>query len=311
MTGVGNSNHLKQYVLVTSIKNEEANLSKLISSVVNQTHKPAVWVIVDDGSSDGSPEIIKDAREKHEWIQSIRLNETVRDVGVHLAGVIKEGFDFAIKYCNDRGIDFDYLGNVDGDLQLDQTYFENLISEFEKDRKLGITSGSEWVFDGTRMLQRKIRLPYGGAPLFRKTCFEDCGGITLSYAWDSVMNVKAELRGWDAKRFDDVRYIALRDGCDAEGLWKGFIQRGESDYFLGFNPLHSIAKSMKLPFLNWFNTIRRPYYISIAYLYGYFSSLITRRDRIKDNEILAYYRYTRSRQVIQKCFNGLSTMFKK
>ena len=101
---------LRGYILITPVKNEEKNLSHLIRSVINQTIKPSLWVIIDDGSADNTPNMIKKAREEYEWIQSIRLDSTVRDRLLHLANVVKKGFDFALEYCRNNGINYNYLG---------------------------------------------------------------------------------------------------------------------------------------------------------------------------------------------------------
>lgn len=302
-------NSTMKYILTTPIKNEEASLPKLIESIINQTIIPVLWVIIDDGSSDATPGIIESARQKYEWIQSMRLNNAPRDVGIHLSEVIRKGFETAIDYCRQENLDFNFLGNVDGDLYLEEAYFEKLSTHFRDNPNLGMASGGEWFFFGDKMVNRKMDRPYGGAPLIKKECFEDCNGIPVSYAWDSVMNVKAKLNGWITMSFDDAKYFSPRVGCNAEGLWKGYIQRGESDYFLGFNPFHALLKSLTLPFLKYWSTMRlRPYQISIAYLYGYNRSLILGKRQIKDREIKLYYRYARSTEVYHKYFNILKTI---
>jgi len=219
----------RQYILITPIKNEEVNLPKLIHSIVNQTLKPVLWVIVDDGSVDSSPTIIKDAiKEYGNWIRYIRLESNGRDLGLHLAQVIKKGFDFAVEYCKKNQISYNYLGNVDGDLMLEHTFFENIVKEFEKDPKLGIASG------GTVFIIKNREIPGEGLPpdepsgghmVIRKKCFEECGGIPISYAWDSVLKAKARLRGWKTRRFEENIAIEMRGAGSAEGYWKEFIQK--------------------------------------------------------------------------------------
>ena len=94
----------RRYILVTPAKNEGKNLPNLIHSVENLTIKPILWVIVDDGSTDDTPEIIKEAKKKHEWIQSIRLEEHPRGITFHYPYVCKKGFDFATEYCKKKSI---------------------------------------------------------------------------------------------------------------------------------------------------------------------------------------------------------------
>jgi len=288
---------LKQYILITPIKDEEKNLTELIQSVAGQTIKPIFWVIVDDGSTDRSPEIIEEAQKKYEWIQSIRLNGGVRDSWLHLADVLKKGFDFCFEYCKNNGIDFDYVGTVDGDVILEEAYYENLLKKFEEKQRLGIASGRTWILDGNQMIYMKDYLP-GGVKVCRRKCFEDCGGIPLSSAWDTVLNTKAKLKGWDVRQFDEIRQFSVRFGCSAEGLWKGYKEHGKSAYYLGFNFIHAIVKGLKL-------MVEKPYYIGIAYLYGYFGSLMLRKRQIDDKEIKYYYRYTRPKEMIRYYFDKM------
>ena len=273
-----------KYILVTPCKNEGTNLPNLIRSLTLQTRKPVLWVIVDDGSTDRTPEIIEEAVERQNWIKGIRLDSNNRDLGLNLTQVVKRGFEFAIEYCKNNGIDYKYLGNVDGDITLEHTFFENIIKEFENDPKLGIASGGTNHIVGDRVIHAKLRddEPSGGHMVIRRECYEDCGGIPLSYALDSVLKAKARLRGWKTRRFETAIATEIRDVGSAEGYWKGFMHDGRSDYYLGYHPVHVVIKGMKF--------CKRPWYGGIAYLSGYLNSLIRRKDRIADDEVKIYFR---------------------
>jgi len=294
---------LRRYILTTPVKDEEENLPGLIKSIVEQTVRPHLWVIVDDGSTDNTPKIIKEAIKKHEWIKSISLEEGIRDRGPHLANVMKKGFDFAIKYCKKNGIVFDYVGNVDADVILEDSYFEKLLKKFENNPKLGIASGGLWLINGNQTIYMNNRFPDGGDILYRKKCFEDCGGIPLTDLWDSVLNVKAKLRGWEVKRFDDCKAFVMRGYCYADGLWKGYKKIGESSYVMNYNLFYVMVKGLKLLF-------EKPHYIGIAYLCGYLSSLILRKEQINDEEIKYYFRHIRPREIKQYYFDILKNKLK-
>ena len=274
-----------RYIVITPCKNEGANLPDLIKSVVAQTVRPVVWVIVDDGSADDTPNIIESAMETQDWIQSIRLDSAVRDLGLHLAGVVKKGFDYAISYGKENELEYDYLGNLDGDLTLPPTFYENLMIEFEKYHRLGIASGGtkHIIGDRVRYANLSVNEPSGGHMLIRKECFEECGGIPISYSVDSVLKARARIRGWKTRRFEANVATEIRDVHAAEGYWKGFIYSGRSSYYLNINPLHVIARIVMYSF-------RKPYYIGIAYLVGYFGSVMRREKRIDDEDVKRYFR---------------------
>ena len=273
-----------QYILVTPCRNEEENLPNLIQSVAEQTIRPVFWVIVDDGSTDRTPEITKAAEEEYDWINSIRSNSAKRDLGVHLASIVRKGFDFATEYCKKSGIAYGYLGNVDGDLTLEHTFFENIIKEFENNPKLGVASGGTNHIIGDKIIHAKLREdePSGGHMLIRRECFEVCGGIPLSYAMDSVLKAKARLKGWSTKRFEENIATEIRDVGSAEGYWKGSVHSGKASHYLNIHPVHVIGRSVKYSF-------KKPHYMGIAYLVGYLSNVIRRERQIDDEEVKGYF----------------------
>jgi glycosyltransferase involved in cell wall biosynthesis len=273
-----------KYILLTACKNEGGNLPHLIDSVASQTVRPALWVIMDDGSTDNTPQIIKEAKEKNDWIQSIRLNSNKRDLGLHLSCVLKKGFDYAISYCKEKELEYNFFGNVDGDLTLEKTFFENLINEFAKDPRLGIASGGTKHVIGNRIQHAKLSVnePSGGHMLIRRKCFEECEGIPISYSNDGVLKAKARLKGWKTIRFEENLATEIRDvGC-AEGYWKGFVQHGEIYYYLGHNPLHVLVKVFMY-------SVSRPFYGGIAFIVGYLYSIVHRKERLRDIELRRYY----------------------
>jgi glycosyltransferase involved in cell wall biosynthesis len=289
---------LRKYIVVTPCRNEEKNLPNLIQSMVAQTIKPVLWVIIDDGSTDGTPEIIKESVKKHNWIQSIRLDSSKRDLGVHYADIVKKGFDFAIEYCAKNEIEYWYLGNLDGDLTLPSTFYENLMIEFEKDPELGIASGGTEHIVGDRVIHANLRIdePSGGHMLIRKRCFEECGGIPLSYSCDSVLKAKARLKRWKTKRFENNIATEIRDVSSAEGYWKGFVHSGKESHHLNLHPIHVIIRSVMYSF-------KRPWYTGIAYLAGYLSSVIRREKQINEEEIRRYF-WNKWKNVVRLKFKG-------
>ena len=276
----------RRYILVTAVKNEGENLPKLIQSVVEQTIKPLIWVIVDDASTDNTPQILEEARRKYEWIKTIRLEESSkRDLSFHLSSVVKRAFDFAVDYCKSMGLDYEYMGNVDGDIIIERAFFEKLIKEFERDSKLGIVgSGTQYIVNG-RIIQPKGREdePSGGDMLIRRECFEDCGGIQITWSWDSTLKARAKIRGWKVRRCEHVKALETRFVGSVEGYWRRYRRMGAAAYYFNFNPLYIIIKSI-LMILR-----QKPYYIGIAYLTGYFSSFIKRKKKIEDEEIRRYF----------------------
>lgn len=272
------------YIIITPCKNEEKNLPHLIESITSQTVRPILWVIVDDRSTDNTSEIIKNAQKKCHWIQTIQTNGIKRDLGLHLAEVIKTGFDYATSYCEKMKLMYNYIGNVDADLTLDSTFYENLIEEFNKNPKLGIASGGTKHIIGNKIKHAKVSVnePSGGHMLIRKDCYLSCGGITVSYAVDAVLKAKARLKDWETKRFEDNIATEIRDASSVDGYWKGYLEAGRAAYFINIHPIHAFYRSLEI--LCKINNIS-----AIAYQIGYFGDTIKRKEQLKDNEIKNYF----------------------
>lgn len=288
---------MNDYILVTPCKNEEESLPKLTESVINQTIRPKLWVIVDDGSTDKTFEILRELAANKSWIKIIRLSEKPRDLGIHVAHVYRTGFDYSIEYCVNNEIEYGYIGSVDADIILDDDYFESLLHEFEINSNLGICSGHVGnIINGDVVWSNfRVDLPSGGARLWLKKCFEGTEGYLLTCSPDSVSNVKAKIKGWDTRVFDNVKAVSTRPYSSAEGQWKGYKKLGANNYFIGYVPLHALLKGTKMLYsrTGYFKTG-----VGVAYIDGYFSEYIKRAPRIKDNDILGYYRNNRLREII-------------
>jgi glycosyltransferase involved in cell wall biosynthesis len=266
------------------VKDEEKNLYNVIESIVNQTVKPALWLIIDDGSTDNSPEIIQDFVSKYSWIKAVRLPPRRRDIIFHVSYVYKYGFDFILKYCEENDIEYSFIASIDADTILETEYFEKILHEFEINEKLGIASGGLYhEIDGQLTLSTEMEnFPSGTGRIWSKKCFFDTGGFSLEPSADSISNVKATLRGWDIQRFNEIKMVEKRLTSSAEGLWNGYISNGRMAYYLNKNPI--------LVALNVFQcTLRKPYYIGMAFLFGYIVACLKREERIKDREVRDYF----------------------
>lgn len=274
----------KSYIIQTPVKNEEENLPQLIKSILEQSIKPSLWLIIDDGSTDSTYEIIKDAQNEHNWIDCIRLENRERDLGLHLSEVINAGISTIMKFCVENNIRYNYWGNIDADVTLDDKYFEKLINEFEHNPKLGVASGGTWYYKKNEIkhYDANIGEPSGGNMLVIKECLNDCGlPIPLTYSWDSVLKTKARINGWETKRFENIKSIDSRDVNAVIGYWKGSFNNGISAHFINMHPIHVFLKSLKI-------SKKSPHYMGFAYALGYLYNLLWIKKKIDDESVKKY-----------------------
>lgn len=287
----------EDYILVTPCKNEEKNIPLLFCSVLSQLSRPKLWVIVDDGSTDQTFKIIQRIASVYDWILPLKLTKSKWDLGVHLAHVYREGFDFAIDQCSEKEIMYDYIAIVDADIILTPNYFSDLILSLKNDQNLGICSGLIGNIIGNKIVWETLRenIPTGGARIWKKKCFDETGGYLLTCSPDSVSNVKANIHSWGTKKYADIKAISTRPYASAAGQWTGFKNIGMNHYFIGYTPLYVLIKGFSMCY-NKKGYAKHG--VGLAYIAGYFHSKIKRGNRIDDPEIIDYYQNKKMKEII-------------
>lgn len=276
---------MKDYLIVTPCKNEENNIMYLWESIINQTIQPKMWIVVDDGSTDSTPILLKTLASKHDWIHVNVLKNEKRDLGLHYANVVNHGFNYAQNISKETETLCDYFCLIDADMILSTDFFEKIFGKFEISSNLGIASGSVIYKKGKKIVLEDGRdnLPIGGLRVWRRECFLATGGFPISYSADSVSNVLAILHGWDIEKFEDIEGFQTRETSSAEGLWNGFETRGKSDYYRDYHPAYVILKFFKY-------TLKFPFYLGIPYLCGYINGIFKIKSKIEITEVRNYYR---------------------
>lgn len=290
------------YILITPVKDEEKHLPKVAESVIGQTVPPTIWVIVDDGSTDSTSEVIKNLKLRFNWIKSIELPKHPRDITFHYSYVCKNGFNHAIQLCKTDAIQYDFIGLLDADTVIEAMYFEKLTAEFNRNFRLGIASGyiidvldDEFRWEDIKNDKLDHPLPRGSGRFWRRECFLETGGYIIEPSPDSISNVKAKLKGWEIKQFGHIRAIQLRKTSGAQGLWKGYMINGSIAYYLNKHPI--------LVLLNFIHhTFSKSFYLGIPYFFGYIIAVVKNEEKISDIEINNYYWNVRLREVIIKVF---------
>src|SRR5437588_4972131 len=112
------------YVLITPAWNEAQFIELTIKSVVAQTVRPLKWVIVSDGSTDGTDEIVNKYAAEHLWIELVRMPKRQER---HFAGKVNA---FNAGYARVADLEYDIIGNLDGDVSFAADYFDFLLRKF-------------------------------------------------------------------------------------------------------------------------------------------------------------------------------------
>jgi glycosyltransferase involved in cell wall biosynthesis len=270
-----------KYVLVTPARNEEAFIEKTLNSVTMQTLLPERWIIVDDGSTDRTAEIVMRYSDRFPWIE---LLQRPQRLDRSFAGKV---------YAFNAGLErvaclpFDVIGNLDADLSFDPGYLEFLMRKFSEDPKLGVagTPFTEDGYDSARDSFEGENHVAGGCQLFRRRCFEDVGGYIPNPAGgiDWIAVTAARMKGWKTRSFPEKRFHHYRTlGTAEKSSWSASFSYGEKDYYLGGSPLWQLFRVA-------YRTTKRPVE-GLALLTGYCSAAIRRIERPVSAELMRFHR---------------------
>jgi poly-beta-1,6-N-acetyl-D-glucosamine synthase len=266
-----NAEHYK-YVLITPARNEEAFIELTIKSVVSQTIPPVKWVIVSDGSTDRTDDIVKKYTTEYNWIELVRMSERAER---HFAGKV---YAFNTGYERVQDIKYDIVGSLDADISFDDPeYFDFLLKKFIRDPTLGVA--------GTPFREGEDQYDYrftstehvsGACQLFRRECFESIGGyVPLEVGGiDLVAVTSARMRGWKTRTFTAKACVHHRRmGTANYSLLIGAIKGGYHDYLMGVHPVWQVFRS-------FYQMRHKPYIIfGAALLVGYFWAMLLRAKR--------------------------------
>ncbi|MDQ2734219.1 MAG: glycosyltransferase family 2 protein [Pseudomonadota bacterium] len=274
----------RRYVIISPCRNEADYLRQTLDSVIAQTLRPALWVIVDDGSSDETPRILADYAAQHEWIRVVkRTDRGRRAVG---PGVIEA---FYSGYESINPADYDYLCKLDLDLNLPPRYFESLMERMESNTDIATCSGKAYIWERGELVNERHgdEASIGASKFYRVSCFEALGGFVREVMWDGIDGHRCRMYGWIACSWDapELRFIHLRPmGSSQTGVVAGRMRHGYGQYFMGTGFVYMLANAA-----NRIN--EKPYVLgSLAMVWGWLKSALLRKPRYEEPGFRAFLR---------------------
>jgi glycosyltransferase involved in cell wall biosynthesis len=270
------------YVLLTPVKDEQSTIGITIDSVVRQTLLPAEWIIVSDGSTDQTDEIVEAASRKHPWIRLIQLP---RRQTRNFAAVV-HATETGLKAL--KSTKYEYLGLLDADVRFVATYFEQLVQRFERDPLLGLAGGVVVdVGNPKNERPRNMQDVPGAVQFFRRTCFNSLGGLVAipEGGWDALTCAKARMCGFKTELLQELVVDHLKPRNISEGgVFRRKCQLGIRDYALGYHPMFELLKCM--------GRITEPPFLAgaIARFLGYCFATLQKRPCLLPPDLKAFVR---------------------
>jgi glycosyltransferase involved in cell wall biosynthesis len=282
------------YVIITPVRDEARRIAQTIDSFTKQTIPPRRWIIVNDGSKDETGPLADAAAKKYPWITVLhRTDRGFRKTGGGVIEAFYTGYELV------RGEAWDFIGKIDADLSFEADYFEKSFSKFEQDARLGIGGGKILEFKTNAWVTGSPGDPLfhvrGATKIYRRSCWDQIGGLIQELGWDTVDELKANMLGWRTYTFNDVSLHHHKLTGSADGCWNHLINAGRANYITGYHPLFMVMKCLK----RW---RQRPYFIApIGLAVGYFSGYTQRTPQVHDEPLV---RWVRREQIRTLCFRS-------
>lgn len=280
--GIKMDNNTVFYAVITPCRNEEHNIEFTLKSVIAQTMRPDRWIIVDDGSTDGTAEIVKKYLDDNDWITLLELPD--RGFYDLMEGGEIKAFYQGFELLKDEG--HEYVAKLDGDISFEPDYFEKLLRHFLENPRLGIASGLCYVMKDEKLIPEKTHYkhPRGPARIYRRACWDEMGGVSTKLSWDAIDVYKARMLGWDTRNYPDIKAHHHVKTWKKGGMVHGLVRSGRLQYLMGSHPLFFSVRSVRQAFI-------RPYVLgAILTGYGYVRSAVQGEERVPEPELLAYIR---------------------
>jgi glycosyltransferase involved in cell wall biosynthesis len=272
---------LPKYVLITPARNEAQFIELAIKSVIAQTVRPLKWIIVSDGSTDGTDEIVNRFATANPWIELVRMPERRER---HFAGKVQA---FNAGYARVKDLDWAVVGSMDADISFDEEFFAFLLQKLTEDASLGLVGAP--FQDSSMYDYRFVSIEHvsGACQLFRRACFEDIGGYVpvKSGGIDHIAVITARMKGWKTRTFTEKICLHHRKiGTAERGALEAKFRVGELDYALGGHPLWEIFRTVH-------QMSKKPYVLGGAMLLaGYVTASIRRTERPVSNDLVKFRR---------------------
>lgn len=266
-----------RYIVFSCAYNEEDYIRYTLDSVCRQTIKPVQWVIVDDGSTDSTPEILHEYAGKYPFITVIRKDD---NSSVPFGTEIAVNFQTAWPHFTVRK--WDFFVKLDCDIDIDRNdHFEYQMRKMIFNPTLGICSGITYYMhpkNGKTVVLRSMSHTTGAMKLYRRECFKDIGSTIYPLLnWDGVDELKARFNGWHTRTFTEceVNHFGKLRSLNRQKSTNYYHEWGRSQYMRCSPVEFFLSKTLlSLPKLG-------PKKV-IAVLRGYFSQFGTTTPRFLD-----------------------------
>lgn len=263
---------LPPYAVVSAVKDEEDHLARTIESVAAQTHRPARWVIVDDGSTDGTRAIAESYAERFPWITVVGGPGGDRARGAPVVRAFQRGL-------TELREPHEFVVKLDGDLFLPSHYFEWVAATFEREPRAGIVGGRVLVHDGREWVPEHVgrHTVHGAIKAYRRACLDEIGGLRASMGWDGIDEYGAKARDWRVMPLSELHVLHYARRGSKQSWVRARLEEGRGAHYMGYLPSFVLVRAVYR-----MGVERPPLLGGLVLLAGYARAALARAPRVDD-----------------------------
>jgi glycosyltransferase involved in cell wall biosynthesis len=271
------------YVVITPARNEADFIECTLKSVVAQTVRPLKWIVVSDGSTDGTDEIVSRYSAEHPWIELIQMPARQER---NFAGKV---LAFNAGYAKVKDLDYRVIVSLDGDISFEPDYFEFLLKKLQDDPDLGLTGTPFQELSGRKYDYRFVSVEHvsGACQVFRRECFEAIGGYipVRGGSIDHIAVISSRMKGWKTRTWTEKVCIHHREiGTAQRNVIGSRFKYGVKDYRIGNHPVWEVFRAV-------YQMAQRPLGVGgLALGAGYFWAMLRRYDHPVSQELVRFHR---------------------
>lgn len=284
MTDAAAGNELR-YAVISPVRDERAFLGITARSLIDQTVRPAAWVIVDDGSADGTGELADHLASEYDWISVVhRPRRMTRERG----GPIVRAFQDGLAHLDaSAGPAPDVVVKLDGDLQLPAHYFEWVLSVFAREPRAGVVGGTVYVHDGERWVPDAVgrHTVHGAIKAYRRACLNEMGGLHASMGWDGIDEYAARSRGWRVLPLTELTVLHYKPRGSKQRWTTARWEEGRGARYMGYSWQGILVRTAYRSIKE-----RPPVLAGLTLAAGYIWSTLRRMPRCPDDRAIALLR---------------------
>jgi glycosyltransferase involved in cell wall biosynthesis len=274
-------------LLISPVRDEAVHIEAVARAIARQTRPPDCWIVVDDGSTDGTQRLLEAVAPALPFLRTMSTQQHERLSGTaDRLDVASEASAFNLGLNSVDWRSFTHIGKLDGDVELPVDYFERILERFAGDPRLGIACGD--LVEGSGQDVHRIRIPshhvHGALKLYTRECFEAIGGMQERLGWDTIDETYARMLGFATRSYPDVVAHHHRSWGSAGGTLRGRARHGRCAYVAGYPLFWVMLRSAKLA------TVRPVVLSGLAFGFGYLRAWAARCSRVEDPQFRRYVR---------------------